>query len=106
MAFRQKNHWGTFLWGYIHTITIIDFDDSIEMSNQCIHILKQIIFPCKKCHAFYTENLYELENIDKEPMSLFKWSWNLHNKVNQKLNKPIISYEEALSLWTTKIECR
>lgn len=28
MPLRQRDHWGSHLWAYLHTITLIDYDDS------------------------------------------------------------------------------
>ena len=43
-------------------------------------------------------SLYTL-NLEK-PLVLFHWSWQVHNKINKKLNKPTITYEEALQKHT------
>jgi hypothetical protein len=31
---------------------------------------------------------------------LFRWSVDFHNRVNTKLGKPVVTYEEALEKWT------
>lgn len=50
--------WGTTLWSFIHTITILDFDDpdtQQRMTEPIIENLRGIsaIIPCKKCAAHY-----------------------------------------------------
>ena len=107
MSYRSNSHWGTHIWNYIHNITIIDFylpEDNFHHSTIIYDVLKNLKFSCKKCQIEYEK---ELDNIDtnllKNSMYLFKWSWNLHNKINEKLNKPIITYEEALNIHTVKI---
>ena len=37
--------------------------------------------------------------IKKHYKDLFRWSWQLHHSVNIKLEKPLISYDEALYLY-------
>jgi hypothetical protein len=38
-----------------------------------------------------------------ERMVLFKWSVDLHNEVNQKLNKQTWTYEQAVDHWCNKL---
>ena len=88
MYFRSNSHWGTHIWNYIHTISIIDFVDSqdnLYHSKLVYEILKILKFPCKTCQNEYDN---EFNNIDINQLSssmyLFKWSWNLHNNINIK----------------------
>lgn len=109
MPYREKQKWGTFIWGFLHTITIIDFDDSNtnkKFGEEKIKIIKELrnTIPCKHCIKIYDLYLDKLNNINiNESMALFKWGWELHNSVNSKLTKNEISYEEALNIWTSKI---
>jgi hypothetical protein len=107
MYYRNKSHWGTHMWNYIHTITIIDFvdnNDNLYHSKIAYEILKNLKFNCKSCQTEYDNELLNI-NINKLniPMYLFEWGWNLHNKINIKLNKPIITYDKALKIHTTII---
>uniref|UniRef100_A0A6C0AG00 thiol oxidase n=1 Tax=viral metagenome TaxID=1070528 RepID=A0A6C0AG00_9ZZZZ len=64
-------------------------------------------FYCLKCKEDF------LEYIKKDNPSLyinqkeglFYWSYNFHNSVNKKLNKPIMSYEEAKKLYFSPEVC-
>jgi hypothetical protein len=107
MCYRSKYNWGTHLWNYIHTITIIDFvseQDNLYHSTIAYNVLKNLQFTCKKCQKEYEEELKNIDiNLLSKSMYLFEWSWNLHNKINNKLNKNIITYEEALELHSIKI---
>jgi hypothetical protein len=107
MYYRCKNNWGIHIWNYIHTITIIDFadeNDNLQHSNIAYNILINLKFSCKKCQKEYEEELKNIDiNLLSKSMYLFKWSWDLHNKINNKLNKKIITYEEALDIHTIKI---
>ena len=103
MEYRPKEHWGPSLWNFIHTICIIDFEDNEPYVTRTISNLKSLgpVIPCHKCQALYEEHLKKLESVDpKESMVLFKWSWELHNAVNRKHNKPDMSYEDALKEYT------
>jgi len=107
MYYRNNNHWGTFAWNYIHNITIIDFEyaeDNIRFSKITYEILKNFKFPCNKCQIEYDNEVNNINsNNFNKSMYLFEWSWKLHNKINEKLNKPIITYEEALKIHTKQI---
>ena len=120
--YSPKPHWCEKLWGFIHLITINShpkkvshdenvnndhikqvLDITIDINKTIINKLKLIkdIIPCNKCLETYTNQLKQLDNINlSEQMALFKWSVDCHNEVNLKLNKPIISYDYALEIWT------
>lgn len=106
MRFKSINHWGSYLWGFIHSITIIDYDDSEknEIYNKKVRdILINLndVFPCPTCKITYNVYLDKLRLLDlREGMVLFKWSVELHNEVNRKLNKPEWIYEMALLKWS------
>jgi hypothetical protein len=103
--YQPKFHWGNWLWGFIHTITIIDNSNNIQQNQLIIHKLIGIkdIFPCSICENTYKYYLTKLNTIDfRESMALFYWSVDLHNTVNSKLNKPLWSYDQALSKWSVK----
>jgi hypothetical protein len=105
--YRSKYHWGTHIWNYIHSITIIDFvseQDNLYHSKIAYDYLLNLKFICKKCQKEYEDELLNIDiNCLSKSMYLFEWSWNLHNKINNKLNKKNITYEEALDIYTIKI---
>lgn len=55
-------------------------------------------FPCTVCrdHIRKYISAYPVPTGDNE---FFKWSWQFHNEVNIRLNKPYTSLNTALSLW-------
>jgi len=47
MKFIPKDHWGIHLWGFIHTITIIDYDkidDNVLRNKHAIAVLHLLTF--------------------------------------------------------------
>lgn len=103
MPYREKYTWGEHLWGLIHTMTIIDFEESGPHNQRIFVCLKGMgaAIPCSICRAHYENeiNKFNFHNLN-EPMCLFRWSVDFHNEVNAKLGKPIVTYEEALEKWT------
>ena len=67
-------------------------------------------FPCNNCkiHAKkYVKNnplIIPVRNND-DPLSLFKWTVNMHNFVNNRLNKPIIDWKKAYDMWGDDAFC-
>lgn len=108
--YKSKYHWGCFLWGYLHTITIFEKEKiTIEEFERIKRILLDFkyIIPCDECKDEYSSFLKLLkfikyEDIMLDRMKLFKWSVIIHNKANKKLGKKYIAYPEALKLWTKK----
>jgi len=92
---KAKVHWGEYLWGFIHTITLNNDLKSVELLKGVTGVI-----PCDACKEMYINNLTLLNNLDlTEKLVLFHWSVDLHNKVNEKLNKPTITYGEAYDMY-------
>jgi len=104
--YRPKNSWGPVIWNFIHTISIIDFLENEMYVNEVKKYLQSVfnILPCKHCCETYKIWIDKLDTIDiNERMVLFKWSVDLHNEVNQKLNKQTLTYEQAVEIWCNKL---
>lgn len=92
--------WGPKLWFFIHTIAINYPDNPTNQDKQkyimFFESLKHII-PCEKCRLNYIKNLSEMpvHNHLDNANTLFRWTVDLHNKVNSEIGKPILSYEQA-----------
>jgi hypothetical protein len=98
MKYRSKSHWGSHLWGFIHSISIIDFENNESYNNN----VKDILRGLKDTYKKYLERLEVIDS--SKSMVLFNWSVDLHNEVNRKLNKPEWTYEMALMKWTKTID--
>jgi hypothetical protein len=72
-----------------------------RMKNFIIGI--PIMVPCVTCKehatAFIEKNRNKLNDICSSRDSLFKFFVDFHNKVNERYKKPILSYEEAYSIY-------
>jgi hypothetical protein len=101
---KPNYHWGHFLWAFIHTICIIDYMSELQTIKLKLENIVNII-PCEKCKLEYSNeinsNEFKMLDLTSDPLILFKWSVEFHNKVNTKLGKNIIFLEEAIKIWTT-----
>lgn len=104
MPYRKKNYWAHQVWALIHTLCVIDFENNEPIVLKTIEALKSLKYSilCESCRIEYEKEFSRLDGLDpREHMVLFKWSVEFHNKINMKTCKPLVSYEEALGLWTT-----
>lgn len=109
--FRSKHHWGPFLWGLIHTTSIIDFETpevQRRITLQALDTLRSVAncIPCKGCSNHYLEyvnRFLEQEQDLYKRMRLFEYMVEFHNQVNHRLNKPEITLEQAKEEWTRTI---
>jgi hypothetical protein len=100
---------GPGIWYCIH-LTAKQAKDEIskkKFKDFMEHVIENL--PCSTCqqHAtnYYQSNpLKEYWNIKEngEEIGLFKWTWNFHNTVNNRLKKPYVSWENAKMLFNTE----
>jgi hypothetical protein len=60
-----------------------------------------MVLPCFWCRLHFSQVLAEYPIPDTE---VFKWSVDVHNLVNERLGKPVVSFEEALTHWSSGCE--
>lgn len=100
---RPSISWGKSLWDFIHTICVVDFEypeDNIRIGRLAVKCLTNIteIIPCNTCSDEWKQSLEEINSFDlSKSMILFDWSWRVHNNINQRLQKPLITYDDALN---------
>ena len=96
--------WGPHAWQFLHSITLSYPDNpTSEDKNNHAQFFNSIqnILPCQKCKDHYTQNLQVLpieQHLDNKE-SLFRWSVDLHNRVNVINNKREYSYDEVTELY-------
>jgi len=93
--------WGKRGWFFIHNIPLNYPREPTERDKLNYKIFFTSIanvLPCSICSFHYKQNLIEKE-LDKglnSQIDLFKWTVDMHNKVNKKTGKRELSYLEAL----------
>ena len=96
--------WGPHAWQFLHSITLSYPDNpTLEDKNNHAQFFNSIqnILPCQKCRDHYTQNLqaFPVEQHLDNKESLFRWSIDLHNRVNVINNKREYSYDEVTELY-------
>ena len=98
----QTAKWGGPGWCFLHGIPMCYPEElTVKQADEIIEFLELLkdILPCKYCRASYADFLVELpprEFIEQPPagyrprsrLALSRWLHEIHNKVNDKLEKP------------------
>ena len=70
-----------------------------------INIISAILFPCKVCGAHFRQMLWEYPIKHNNREELVYYICFLHNKVNERLNKPIFDCKKAFEFWGGDCGC-
>ena len=97
-------------WASMHisSFKAKDYNTKCEVAR---HIARDIsTFPCLKCRRHGTEysRLHPFIKAISDPdeLSLFRWVWEFHNTVNERIGKEIVSFEEAVMRWGNQEQCK
>ena len=98
---------GKGIWFVIHTLALnggnkvyFEWMMTTLVDHFGCEICKPHIIKFMTNHPFKNYNSIFYKN---EEIGYFKWTWELHNEVNKRLNKPIISLDDALILYKNMI---
>mgnify|MGYP001156963247 FL=1 len=99
--------WGPSGWRFMHYVALGYPDEPTEhdrMSYKRFYESLVDVLPCQGCANHYKENIANVPIDDhlKDRESLLRWTFDIHNEVNKLKGKPILSYEDALKLYTQK----
>jgi len=90
----SPNIWGPNLWGTLHLLCLTG-----TITPNFVQEFATVI-PCPMCASHFSDLLSENPFPDSDnPSVLFEWSVRLHNLVNARLGKPILSTEQAMQRW-------
>lgn len=97
---------GPYFWSVVHMTALSAPDDlDPEKAQAYVRFFESLpdILPCAMCGRHLKENL---ETMPVDTSDLFRWTVDIHNLVNEQINKPAVSYEQALGYWSTRCERR
>lgn len=99
-----RDVWGPKAWHLLHSFSIHSDNIKIwdkEKKHEYYLFYKTFVYliPCKICQLHY-KNMFEIHDplIEKDINSdiLSRWIWMVHNRVNTRLGKTLLTYEEGL----------
>ena len=102
IKYTVNKQWGSYIWGTIHEVAMgfpeIPNEADREHYKQFYTLLFKVL-PCPVCREDFVsiEHLYPIDLTDRD--SLFKWTVEIHNAVNKKLNGFIWTVDEARKQW-------
>jgi hypothetical protein len=98
--------WGPHLWKFMHYLTLAYPDNPTEDDKNNLYnffdSIKEVL-PCEKCRYNFKSHLDATplsEEILEDNVEVIKWLFNLHNKVNESLKKPLLSYDDFIRDYT------
>ena len=103
--------YGPGIWYMIHLEAINATNDQLKthfiknINHLCLH------FPCEKCKLSFKQFIndhslikyWDIKHNVYGDIGFFAWSWELHNMVNKKLNKPYLTFDDALAIYKNYI---
>ena len=95
---KPKGEWGSHLWAFVHTICAHPQHDIVDLLKQVTRII-----PCPLCRFTWQEHVDQL-GPHSSFEGMFEWSVWIHNLINQKLNKPMMTLEDATERWIVRID--
>ena len=87
--------YGPHYWGTLHIAAL--YGESLEDFKTLAKSYTTLL-PCKKCRRHYTQVLAEYP-VDSVTLP-FEWSVAVHNIVNKRIGKPVMTLEQAWDFWT------
>lgn len=106
--------WGPLFWQLLHDVSVVydkywnQWDQEQKKKMNSFWSILRHILPCKYCRESYKKFFTQ----DKPSYPFVKWTFELHNKVNAKLKKPLFeqdkfqrkqqvyhSFSSAVTIW-------
>ena len=89
VKFNDNQSWGNAAWEILHT--------KIHTNKEFKRWLS--FLPCGSCRNDFDKLLKDNPPDFSSQTNFFEWTVLIHNKVNEKLNKPIVTLEQARERW-------
>lgn len=102
--FLSYRSWGPSGWKFMHSVTLSYPDnptpqDRAEMRKFFTSIAP--VLPCPDCRTHFAKAVqtsFTETTLDNKE-NLFRWLVDVHNRVNRRLHKPILSYRHVSELY-------
>ena len=87
--------WGPIFWNTMHIVSLGYPADPTEEQRHAAEAfytsLAQLI-PCPRCREHYQQHLHTTPPATESRDALVEWVWKIHNKVNEDIGKPTITF--------------
>jgi len=95
--------WGPTTWRYLHLMSFVypQKQSTTEDQNRYQTLFRAVaaVLPCEICRVHFQQHVTSAEFqkalTSSEEWALAKWLTDVHNSVNQRLNKPIKPFAEV-----------
>jgi len=91
--------WGPEAWHFIHFVALnypVNPTETDKKRYSSFFYSLQHTLPCEGCAYNFGEKIKKSPPRLENRKSLFEWTVDMHNEVNESHGKPIISYDDAL----------
>jgi Erv1 / Alr family len=91
--------WGPNLWGTLHLLCLTG-----SITPEFVEEFAKVI-PCPSCAGHFSTLISQspLPN-SQDPDTLFEWSVEIHNLVNKRIGKKVVTVDEARQHWTSSTQ--
>jgi len=87
----DRQSWGPHFWATLHIAALANGPQFKDFAETFPGIL-----PCTEC----SQEFYKILSMYPVTDDPFRWSVDVHNAVNRKLGKRVVSYDEAKRRWS------
>jgi hypothetical protein len=90
---------GPYFWGALHLACL--YADDYKTLRAFVYSYTEVL-PCPACREHFAQVLSRRPfPVEGHNLEYFSWSVDVHNIVNQRLNKPMITYDAAFAEWVS-----
>lgn len=93
-----SNIWGPYAWYLLHILSY-SYEDKFRPNYETIVKCYIHLIPCSICHKHFKAMVSDYPPIFDNKENCIKWIVDAHNRVNKRLNKRIIDYNKAYSIY-------
>lgn len=95
--------WGPSAWKFLHSLTF-SYPDTPTLEEQTnaekLFTSLKYLLPCSSCRDHYISELNNNPPDTSSKLRLSSWLVDLHNRVNVRLGKPIVSMAQATQMFS------
>jgi hypothetical protein len=93
-----REYWGPKVWYLLHAFSInnnLKIPENKQHNYYIFYTSLIYLLPCNECSRHYTNIIYEINILDENKINrkyIKKWVHNIHNLINELLDKPDYKY--------------